>query len=59
LKSVEKPDSGILSSSIPFFGTRGSALQEIAKNRWEEEREKKIDLKSFLDYSRSNLLNFG
>jgi hypothetical protein len=43
LKLIEKPDSGISNSSIPLFGTAGSALQSDSEEP-QEKIEKKIDL---------------
>jgi hypothetical protein len=56
LKSVEKPDSGISSSSICLFGTGGSSLQKGNEITAERVKERRSTQKPVSDYSRYNLL---
>jgi hypothetical protein len=56
LKSAEKPDSGISSSSIPFFGTRGSSLQKGNEIMAGQVKKKRSTEKPVSDYSSYNLL---
>jgi hypothetical protein len=56
LKSVEKPDSGISSSSIPSFGTTGSSLQKGNEKTAKSVKKRRSTEKPVSDYWRYNLL---
>jgi hypothetical protein len=57
LKKNEKLDNGISNSSIPFFGTTGSALQRGSEKPLGGKKEKRrLIKKPVSDYWRYNLL---
>jgi len=56
LKSVEKPDSGISSSSIPFFGTGGSSLQKGNEITAGQVKKRRSTEKPVSNYWRYNFL---
>lgn len=57
LKKKEKFDNGISNSSIPFFGTTGSALQRGSEKPLERKKEKRgLIQKPVSDYWCYNLL---
>jgi hypothetical protein len=53
---TEKPDSGISSSSIPFFGTGGSSLQNSNEKTAVRVKKRRSAEKAVSDYWRYNLL---